>query len=73
MPVDVSAATLQNVVSRRSTQALSVALPSLNFPRPGLTDGTDTMRPATLRGLSPDQTLVLRELEAPPLRRRSST
>ena len=34
-------------------------LPSFNFPRPGLADGTDTIRPATLRGLSPDQTLVL--------------
>lgn len=40
-------------------QALSVALPSFNFPRPGLADGTDTVRPATLRGLAPDQTLVL--------------
>ena len=40
-------------------QALSVALPSFNFPRPGLADGTDTVRPASLRGLSPDQTLVL--------------
>jgi iron complex outermembrane receptor protein len=34
-------------------------LPSFNFPRPGLAVGTDTIRPATLRGLSPDQTLVL--------------
>jgi iron complex outermembrane receptor protein len=40
-------------------QALSVALPSFTFPRPGLADGTDTIRPATLRGLAPDQTLVL--------------
>lgn len=40
-------------------QALSVALPSYNFPRPGLADGTDTVRPAALRGLAPDQTLVL--------------
>ena len=40
-------------------QALSVALPSFNFPRPALNDGTDTIRPATLRGLGPDQTLVL--------------
>ncbi len=45
--------------SRELNQALAVALPSLNFPRPGLADGTDTIRPATLRGLSPDQTLVL--------------
>lgn len=41
------------------TQSLSVALPSFNFPRPGLADGSDTVRPATLRGLAPDQTLVL--------------
>ena len=41
------------------SQALSVALPSFNFPRPGLADGSDTVRPATLRGLAPDQTLVL--------------
>ncbi|MBI1340546.1 TonB-dependent receptor [bacterium] len=40
-------------------QALSVVLPSYNFPRPGLADGTDTIRPATLRGLAPDQVLVL--------------
>lgn len=40
-------------------QALSIALPSFNFPRPALNDGTDTIRPATLRGLAPDQTLVL--------------
>lgn len=40
-------------------QALAQVVPSYNFPRPGLTDGTDTIRPATLRGLAPDQTLVL--------------
>lgn len=40
-------------------QALSVSLPSFNFPRPALNDGTDTVRPAALRGLAPDQTLVL--------------
>src|SRR5207302_4888291 len=40
-------------------QALAIALPSLNFTRPAVTDGTDTVRPATLRGLSPDETLVL--------------
>ncbi|MFZ6818209.1 TonB-dependent receptor plug domain-containing protein [Undibacterium sp. Ji22W] len=59
-PVDViSAESLQNLGVSEINQALSVALPSLNFPRPGLTDGTDTIRPATLRGLGPDQTLVL--------------
>ncbi len=34
-------------------------VPSFNFPQPSITDGTDALRPATLRGLSPDQTLVL--------------
>lgn len=50
---------LQNSGVNELNQALSVALPSFNFPRPGLADGTDTIRPATLRGLAPDQTLVL--------------
>ncbi len=60
VPVDVVAGeTLQNLGVTEVNQALSVALPSFNFPRPGLADGTDTIRPATLRGLAPDQTLVL--------------
>lgn len=55
----VSGESLQNAGVTELNQALSVALPSFNFPRPGLADGTDTIRPATLRGLAPDQTLVL--------------
>ncbi|MFC5510768.1 TonB-dependent receptor plug domain-containing protein [Massilia jejuensis] len=55
----ISAETLKNSGTTEMNQALSVALPSLNFPRPSLTDGTDTIRPATLRGMAPDQTLVL--------------
>jgi iron complex outermembrane receptor protein len=59
-PVDIiSADTLKISGVTEINQALSVALPSLNFPRPGLADGTDTIRPATLRGMGPDQTLVL--------------
>ncbi len=59
-PVDIiSADSLKASGSTELNQALSIALPSLNFPRPGLADGTDTIRPATLRGLAPDQTLVL--------------
>jgi iron complex outermembrane receptor protein len=59
-PVDIiSADTLKTTGSTELNQALSVALPSLNFPRPALTDGTDTIRPATLRGMAPDQSLVL--------------
>jgi iron complex outermembrane receptor protein len=60
VPVDVvTAEALANVGVTELNQALSTALPSFNFPRPGLADGTDTIRPATLRGLAPDQTLVL--------------
>jgi iron complex outermembrane receptor protein len=60
VPVDVvGGEQLQNLGVTEVNQALSVALPSYNFPRPGLSDGTDTIRPASLRGLAPDQTLVL--------------
>ncbi|MEX0735771.1 MAG: TonB-dependent receptor [Steroidobacteraceae bacterium] len=55
----VSGESLQKGGVTELNQALSVALPAFNFPRPGLADGTDTIRPATLRGLAPDQTLVL--------------
>ncbi|MEE4637876.1 MAG: TonB-dependent receptor [Wenzhouxiangella sp.] len=60
VPVDViDARALENAGTSELNEALSTALPSFNFPRPGLADGTDTIRPATLRGLGPDQTLVL--------------
>jgi iron complex outermembrane recepter protein len=59
-PVDVlSAETLETQATTELAEALSNAAPSLNFPRPSITDGTDHIRPATLRGLAPDQTLVL--------------
>lgn len=59
-PVDIVAVdVLERSGSTELNQTLSVALPSFNFPRPGLADGTDTVRPATLRGLGPDQSLVL--------------
>jgi iron complex outermembrane recepter protein len=60
VPVDVvQGEALQRLGVTEVNQALSVALPSFNFPRPALNDGTDTVRPAALRGLAPDQTLVL--------------
>ncbi|WP_326524716.1 TonB-dependent receptor plug domain-containing protein [Sphingomonas sp.] len=42
-----------------TNKVLNQLVPSFNFPQPSLTDGTDSLRPATLRGLAPDQTLVL--------------
>jgi iron complex outermembrane receptor protein len=59
-PVDVVLGDqLQNLGIAEINQALAALLPSFDFPRPGLADGTDAVRPATLRGLSPDETLVL--------------
>lgn len=59
-PIDIiSPETLQATGTSELATALSRALPSLNFPRPALTDGTSGIRPAQLRGLSPDQVLVL--------------
>src|SRR6201996_5288525 len=59
-PVDViSPAQIQHTGTTDLAQALSQALPSLNYTHPAVTDGTDSLRPATLRGMGPDQTLVL--------------
>ena len=40
-------------------QALQTSAPSFNFSRTQISDGSDLYRPATLRGMQPDQTLVL--------------
>ncbi|CTP86472.1 putative TonB dependent receptor protein [Xanthomonas translucens pv. poae] len=59
-PIDIiSSEALQSTGTSELATALSRVLPSLNFPRPALTDGTSGIRPAQLRGLSPDQVLVL--------------
>ncbi len=59
-PIDIiTAEALQATGTTELATALSRALPSLNFPRPALTDGTSAIRPAQLRGLAPDQVLVL--------------
>lgn len=59
-PIDVlGESVLATQGSTELATALTRAAPSLIFPRPSATDGTDSIRPATLRGLSPDQVLVL--------------
>ncbi len=59
-PIDIiTPETLEATGTTELATALARALPSLNFPRPALVDGTDAVRPAQLRGLSPDQVLVL--------------
>jgi iron complex outermembrane receptor protein len=59
-PIDIiTPETLEATGTTELATALARALPSLNFPRPALTDGTSGVRPAQLRGLSPDQVLIL--------------
>jgi len=60
VPIDViSADSLANSGTTETNRLLNQLVPSFNFPQPSLTDGTDALRPATLRGLAPDQVLVL--------------
>ncbi|MFC3712698.1 TonB-dependent receptor plug domain-containing protein [Sphingoaurantiacus capsulatus] len=60
VPIDVlTPEALQNTGFTETNRVLNQLVPSFNFPQPSITDGTDVVRPATLRGLNPDQTLVL--------------
>ncbi len=60
VPVDIIPA---EVIAQQGTSELSAILqnvsPSVNFPRQSVTDADDIVRPFTMRGLSPDHTLVL--------------
>lgn len=59
-PVDViTARELQSTGQVEPTQMLNVIAPSFNSSRQTISDGTDHIDPATLRGLGPDQVLVL--------------
>ncbi len=60
VPVDVfPAEQLARQGTSETSQILQQLAPSVNFPRQSITDANDIVRPFTLRGLSPDQTLVL--------------
>lgn len=60
VPVDVlSGPEIVQTGRSETSQVLQMLAPSINFPRPSVNDGSDHVRPATLRGLGPDQTLVL--------------
>ncbi|WP_411281094.1 TonB-dependent receptor [Gemmatimonas sp.] len=60
VPIDVISASEMKQTGRTETsQILQMLVPSLNFPRTSIAGGTDMQRPFTLRGLTPDQTLVL--------------
>ncbi|OLC86053.1 MAG: hypothetical protein AUI86_10475 [Gemmatimonadetes bacterium 13_1_40CM_3_66_12] len=60
VPVDVF--TSEDIAlqgTHETSQILQALAPSVNFPRQSVTDANDIARPFTLRGLSPDHTLVL--------------
>ena len=59
-PIDVlSSADIKTTGRTETAQMIQAVAPSFNFPRTSIGDGTDHVRPATLRSLAPDQTLVL--------------
>src|SRR3954470_14011232 len=60
VPIDVIGSdAITNTGQTETNRILNTLVPSFNFPTPAIADGSDALRPATLRGLSPDQTLVL--------------
>jgi iron complex outermembrane receptor protein len=60
VPVDIlTAAQIEAMGAAETMQVIQTLAPSFNFPRPTIADGTDSIRPATLRGLGPDHVLVL--------------
>ncbi len=61
-PVPIDVVTAEQIKQTGRTelgQILQMLVPSLNFSRATVSDGTDHQRPFTLRGLGPDQVLVL--------------
>ncbi len=60
VPVDVlTPAEIEATGFTETTQVLQLLVPSYNAPQASITDGSDHIRPATLRGLGPDQVLIL--------------
>ena len=60
VPVDIIGIDeMQSSGQMELSQVLTTLIPSFNFPNSQLADGTDHARPAVLRGLAPDHTLVL--------------
>lgn len=60
VPVDVfSVEELKATGTTETTQIVANLSPSVNFPKQAVTDATEIVRPFTLRGLSPDHSLVL--------------
>ncbi|MCK7459723.1 TonB-dependent receptor plug domain-containing protein [Idiomarina aminovorans] len=59
-PIDIiSSEQLVKTGATELGKALQMSAPSFNFSSTTISDGSDIIRPATLRGLNPDQVLVL--------------
>jgi iron complex outermembrane recepter protein len=59
-PVDyIDAETIRSTGATETGKILQLIAPSFNFSTTTISDGTDIIRPATLRALGPDQVLVL--------------
>ena len=61
-PVPVDVITEQEIIETGHSEVgriIQALIPSFNFSSSTISDGTDSVRPATLRGLGPDQVLVL--------------
>ena len=60
VPIDVlTSEEIRSTGLTETSQVIQLLAPSFNFPRTSISDGTDHIRPSTLRGLGPDQVLVL--------------
>ncbi len=60
VPIDVVNRKQLSLTGQSETgRTLQMLVPSFNFSSSTISDGTDALRPGTLRGLGPDQTLVL--------------
>ena len=60
VPVDVfTPEQIRTQGTTETAQILAQLVPSVNFPRQSVSDASEIVRPFTMRGLSPDHTLVL--------------
>lgn len=60
LPVDIiDAAAIESIGAVELGRVLQKLAPSFNFPQSFVSDGTDLIWPASLRGMGPDQVLVL--------------
>jgi iron complex outermembrane receptor protein len=59
-PIDVvTSEEMHSTGATETGKQLQMVAPSFGFPSTTVSDGTDIIRPATLRGMGPDQVLVL--------------